>query len=126
MTQSDGNSFCGDVVSDIFYRIYKSKYVCIINMMILILYNITRKCILTLQYSIETKFYEPLVVMWCISLKMHILQALLQFKIFIIKILKDSLFTFLVLNAVFITVYHVKLSKTTSLQKLFPSDCITL
>ena len=58
--QSDGNSFCGDVVSDSFNKtsrdednileqIYKSKYVCIINMMILILYNILRKSILTLQ-----------------------------------------------------------------------------
>ena len=49
--QSDGNSFCGDVVSDSFNKasgdednildqIYKSKYVRIIIMMILILYNI--------------------------------------------------------------------------------------
>ena len=58
--QSDGNSFCGDVVLDSFnktYRdednildqIYKSKYVRIITMMILILYNIIRKSILRLQ-----------------------------------------------------------------------------
>ena len=58
--QSDRNSFCGDVVSDSFnktsrdednfiYQIYKSKYVRIGNMMILIAYNITRKCILTLK-----------------------------------------------------------------------------
>ena len=32
----------------------------------------------------------------------------LQFKIFIIKIQRDSLFIFLVLNSVLITVYHVK------------------
>ena len=60
MMQSDWNSFCGDVVSysfnktsrdedNILYQIYKSKYVRIIIMMILILYNIIRKCLLTLQ-----------------------------------------------------------------------------
>ena len=53
--QSDGNSFCEDVVSESFkktfrdednilYQIYKSKYVRIIIMMIVILYNILRKC----------------------------------------------------------------------------------
>ena len=58
--QSDGNCFCGDVVSysfnktnededNILYQIYKSKYVCIIFMMILILYNFIQKCSLTLQ-----------------------------------------------------------------------------
>ena len=58
--QLDGNSFCGDVVSDSFNKtswdednilaqIYDSKYFKIIIMMILILYNIIRKCILTLQ-----------------------------------------------------------------------------
>ena len=58
--QSDGNSFCGDVVSDsliktsrdvdnILDQIYKGKYVRIIIMMILILYNIIRKYILILQ-----------------------------------------------------------------------------
>ena len=57
---SDGNSFCGDGVSYIFnktsqdednilYQIYKSKYVRIIIMMILILYNFMRKYLLTLQ-----------------------------------------------------------------------------
>ena len=57
--QLDVNSFCGDVVSgsfnktswdeDILDQINKRKYVRIIIMMILILYNILRKCILTLQ-----------------------------------------------------------------------------
>ena len=58
--QSDGNSFGGDVVLDSFNKkfrdgdniqdhIYTSKYVRIIIMMIFILYNILRKCILTLQ-----------------------------------------------------------------------------
>ena len=42
------------------------------------------------------------------SLNMHILRALSKFKIFIIKIPKDSLDMFLILNAVFIAVYHVK------------------
>ena len=52
--QSDGNSFCGDVVLNIFNmafrdeenildQAYKSKYVRIIIMMILIVYNIIRK-----------------------------------------------------------------------------------
>ena len=60
MQQPDGNSFCGDVVSDSFNKtsrdedeildqIYESKYIRIIIMMILILYTIIRKCILTLQ-----------------------------------------------------------------------------
>ena len=58
--QSDGNIFCGDVVLDSFNeasrdednildQVYKSKYVRIFIMMILILYNIIRKCILTQQ-----------------------------------------------------------------------------
>ena len=58
--QSDGNNFCGDVVSysfkkasrdedNLLYQIYKSKYVRTIIMMILILYNIIQKCLLTLQ-----------------------------------------------------------------------------
>ena len=56
--QSDGNSFGGDVVLNSFNKaswdednildqVYKSKYVRIFNMMIWILYNIIRKCILT-------------------------------------------------------------------------------
>ena len=58
--QSDGNSFGGTVVSGSFKKtlrdkenisdqINKSEYVRIIIMMIFILYNIMRKCILTLQ-----------------------------------------------------------------------------
>ena len=58
--QSDGKGFGGDVVSDSFnktsrdednilYNIYKSKYVRITMMNILILYNIIQKWILTLQ-----------------------------------------------------------------------------
>ena len=54
--QSDGNSFSGDVVLGSFNKtswdetnmldqIYKSKYVRINIMMILIVYNIVRKCI---------------------------------------------------------------------------------
>ena len=42
--QSDGNSFCGDVVSDILAQILQRKYVRIIIIMISILYNIIRKC----------------------------------------------------------------------------------
>ena len=58
--QSDGSSFCGDVVLDslnkasrdednILNEIYKSKYFRIILMIILIFYNIIRKCLLTQQ-----------------------------------------------------------------------------
>ena len=58
--QSAGNSFCGYVGLDsfsnasldednIFYQIYKSKYVRNIFIMILILYNILRKYLLTQQ-----------------------------------------------------------------------------
>ena len=78
-------------------------------MMILIFYNNTRKSMLTLQYSsTKTNFYDFLVVMCCIPLNMHILQSLLKFKIFIIKIPKDLLFIFFILNAHFITAYNVK------------------
>ena len=74
--QSDGNSFYGDVISDSFNKtspdedniskqIYEGKYVRIIILMILILYNIIRKCI---HYSsTKTKFYEFLVVICYIS-----------------------------------------------------------
>ena len=58
--QSDGDTFCGDFVSDSFNKtsrdednildqIDQGEYVLIDNMMILILHNIIRKCILTLQ-----------------------------------------------------------------------------
>ena len=62
----------------------------------------------TYNSSTKAQFYEFLVVMCCISINMQILQSLLIFKIFIIKIAKDSLSMSLVLNSVFITVYHVK------------------
>ena len=56
--QSDGNSIFGHVVLDSFNKgfcdvdnildqIYKSEYVRIIIMVILMLYNIIRKCLLT-------------------------------------------------------------------------------
>ena len=68
--QSLGNSFCGDVVSVSFnktYRdedsildqIFKIKYVRIIIMMILILYNIIRKFILTLQKNWNPILWVP-------------------------------------------------------------------
>ena len=58
--QSDGNSISGDVVLDSFNRayldefnildqIYNNKYVQIIFMRILVLYNIIQKCLLTQQ-----------------------------------------------------------------------------
>ena len=58
--QSDGNSFSGGVVLDSFDKksrdednmldqIHKSKYVRINIMVILIIYNIVRKCLLTQQ-----------------------------------------------------------------------------
>ena len=60
--------------------------------------------------NINTKieFYEFLVVMCCNSLNVHILRSLEKLIIFIIKIPKDLHFIFFFLNAVFITVYHVK------------------
>ena len=58
--QLDGNGFCEDVVLDNFMeasrdediildQIYKSKYVWIFIMMILLLFNIFRKCIIRQQ-----------------------------------------------------------------------------
>ena len=87
--QSDGNSFCEDVVSDNFHKtsryednileqIIQRKCVWIIIVMILLFYNMIKKCILTLRLT-KTKFCEFLV-----------------------------------------------LSKPTSPQKPFSSDCITL
>ena len=94
--QSDWNSFCEDIVLDNFNKasqdednivdqIYKSKYVRIISIMTLILYNIIRKCILTV-YTTKTKFHEFLVNMFCIPMNMHFLQSLIIFKIFVIKL----------------------------------------
>ena len=116
--QSDGNSFYGDVVSDRFTKtfwdednildqIYKIKYVRIIFMMILILYNIIRKCIKDYT-STKTQFYELLVVMGCISLYIHFLPSLLKFKNFISNKLKRFAPHILVLITVFVTLYHVK------------------
>ena len=76
-----GIVFCGDVVSDSFNKtswdkdnilaqMYENKYVLIIIMMILILYNIIR--IAYKHYSsTKTQFYEILVVMGCISFNIH-------------------------------------------------------
>ena len=71
--QSDGNSFCGDVVLDsfnktsldednfFFYHIFNSKDVRISNMMILIPYNITRK--LTLHtVALKANFMSSLLL----------------------------------------------------------------
>ena len=68
--QSDGNSFCGDVVSDSFNKtswdednilaqICEIKYVWIIIMMILILYNIIRKCILYNTVALNPILWAP-------------------------------------------------------------------
>ena len=67
-------------------QIYESKYVRIISIMTLILYNILRKFILTQQIT-KAHFYEFLINMCCNSLNMHFLQSLLKFKIYIINIL---------------------------------------
>ena len=67
--QSDGNSFFGDVVSysfnknsqnvdNILYQIYKNKYFRIIIVIILILYNNLRKCLLQHYKRTKTQFYE--------------------------------------------------------------------
>ena len=58
MIESEGNRFCGDVVLNSFNKVcrdednildqvYESEYVRTFIMMILILYNIIRKCILS-------------------------------------------------------------------------------
>ena len=118
--QSDGNRLCGDVVSDSFieiyrdkcnilYQIYKMENVRIIIIMILILYKII--CTKMQHYSSpKTQTYEFLVAMCCISLNMHSLIKIWNstMEIFMIKIQKYLLFIFLVLNAVFLTVYPVK------------------
>ena len=94
--QSDGNSISGDVVLDSFNRafwdeynkldqIYKSKYVRVIFMMILILKTLYKNAY-EHNSSLKTQFYELLVVMCCISLNMHFYQSLLKNKIFMIKI----------------------------------------
>ena len=118
--QSDGNSFCGDVVSDSFNKqsrdennildqIFKSTYVRIIIMTIFIPYDIIRKCLLIGTCNrTKTQFNEFFVVLWCIYINVYILQSLQKFKISIIKFPKYLLFIFLVLNAVFISIYHLK------------------
>ena len=50
----------------------------------------------------------------------HILLSLLKFKTLIIKIPKDSLFIYLVLNAVSITVYRVKAVQDDISARTFP------
>ena len=71
--QSDGNSLSGDVVLDNFNRayldefnisdqIYKGKYVWIIFMMILILYNIIQKCVLTHAVALKPNLLSSLLL----------------------------------------------------------------
>ena len=109
--QSDGNSFCGDVVLDcsfnkeswdennILFKIYKDKYVQICIMMILVLYDLLfRKCTLT-----------------------HLTPSLLEFKIFIIKFPKYLLCICLALDAFFIPLCYVK-----AVQDDISSDWIAL
>ena len=67
-----------------------------------------------------------LVIVCCISLNMHFLQSLIKLIIFIINIPRYLLFIhlFKILPS---SLYDLlKLSKTTSPHKLFPSDCIAL
>ena len=58
--------------------------------------------------------------MCCISLNIHVLQSLLTYKIFIIKIPKKFLYIFLVLNAVFINAYHIILVQDDISAKTIP------
>ena len=64
----------------------------------------------TIHYSsmLKPNYMSFVAVMCRISLNMHILQSFLKLKIFLIKIPKDSLFIFLVLNTVCITVRHLR------------------
>ena len=82
-------------------------------------YKIIRKGIHNTTKALKPNFMCGLVVMCCVSLNTHFLQSLLKLIFFIIKIPKDFLFI--------LSLYTMsKLSKTTPLPKLFPSDCITL
>ena len=106
LMQSDGNSFCGDVV---WYNLNKASR--------------DEDNILD-NSSTKNEFYEFLVVIYCISLNMHFLQLLLKFKIFMIYIFEFNTFD---LKYCLHPFSHVKKkSKTTSPPKLFLSDCITL
>ena len=71
--QSDGNSIAGDVVLDSFNRAFwdeynildqinKSKYVRIIFMMIIILYNIIQKLFLTQQIALKPNVMSSLLL----------------------------------------------------------------
>ena len=59
--------------------------------------------------AIKPNFMSSLLLYtYCISLNLNILQSVLNFKIFIIKIPKKFLFIFLVSTAVLILVCHIK------------------
>ena len=101
--QSDGNSFGWDVVSDSFNKafrdednnldqIFKSKYVLI---MILILDNIIRKCILTQQLHKNPILWVPCCYV-LYFFKYAFSSSLLKFKIFILTDPRYMLFILLV------------------------------
>ena len=99
-------------------HIYVNKFVHIIMMKVKILNNIIRKCILKLQ-----KHWNPmlwLLVFLCFFKYAYYSLTLRLHKIFIVKIPKDSRFIFLVLNAVFITVFHVEAVQDDISAKYFP------
>ena len=82
--QSDGNSFCGDFVSNSFNKtfrnkdnisdqIYRSKYVRILIVMVLILYKVIRKCIITLYtVTLKPNFMSSLLL-YAVFLQIRIL-----------------------------------------------------
>ena len=130
--QSDGNSFCGDVVLDGFNEIfrdednildsiYKSKNVHIIIMMASILYNMIR----------NNRTKNPIVWVPCCYVLYLFEYAYSSITLKIKKKLYDKvtkIFACHILSKMLSSSLYVmlKLSKTTSPQKLFPSDCITL
>ena len=124
--QSDGYSFCGDVVLDILNKasrdvdniqdqIYQIRYVRIFIMVILILYKIIWNCILITTVALKLNFIEFLVVMCGISVYMHFLLSLkLAPHVFGLKWCHHPY------------ICHVKAVRDDFSQKLFPSDCITM
>ena len=123
--QSDGNSFCGDVVSyslkktsrdvdNILYQIYKNKcsYYYYND------FNSLQENAYKHYKSTKTQFYEFLIVMCCISSNMNFFQSLFKLKIFIIKNqevrFSYSWLQISALDAVFIILYSVTQSYANS------------
>ena len=77
---------------------------------------------------LKPNFMSSLMLCAVFLFNMHFPQLLFKFKIFLNKLPKYLLFTFMALHAFFIPIDLplLKLPMTTSPQKLFRSDCITM